>query len=37
MGDRAWPALKTDRSRNDRGLERVGAMVLVNGIEGIIW
>ena len=35
MGDKACPALKTDRSRKDRGLERVGAIVL-NGIEGII-
>lgn len=35
MGDKACPALKTERRRKDRGLERDGAMEL-NGTEGII-
>lgn len=35
IGDNAFPELNTERSRNERGRERVGAIVL-KGIAGII-
>lgn len=33
IGDKACPALKTDRSRKDRALDRVGASALSGSVE----